>query len=198
MGFKMVNVMKSPILALLTLFCFSLSIFAQSENRNDTLNVSFLPSDNYLSNRFKETADGYIISFKPIELMHNSISTSLASSNFQFLKPQLNFSNSFKSYSSPNDKQYFLLTTANIDYLNFNESWHLLNLTSTTYRLNNGSKITTYGLYNNLSYPFSQPSMIMRNQNQFVGGLEFRSANGKFGINIQVQRRSAFPFSPFY
>ncbi len=65
-----------------------------------------------------------------------------------------------------------------------------------SFQLKNGMRMNTYGDYNKEGYRVLNPSALPWERNNFRGAFELKSANGNFGIRIEVQqgRNSAFPY----
>lgn len=69
-------------------------------------------------------------------------------------------------------------------------------MNSTTFKLNNGVQIVTYGDYNSEGYKRKIPSAYPWEKNDFRGGFEIKSGNGKFGFRVEFDRRGANPYGP--
>lgn len=69
------------------------------------------------------------------------------------------------------------------------------NLQMGSFTLKNGMRINTYGEYNKDGWKVPNPSALPWEKNNFKGAFEMKSANGAFGIRIEVQqgRNQAFP-----
>lgn len=69
------------------------------------------------------------------------------------------------------------------------------NLQMGSFTLKNGMRINTYGEYNKDGWKVPNPSALPWEKNNFKGAFEMKSANGAFGIRIEVQqgRNHAFP-----
>lgn len=64
-----------------------------------------------------------------------------------------------------------------------------------SFRLKNGMRIHTYGEYNADGYRMPNRSALPWEKNNFKGAFELKSANGNFGIRIEVQQgRNAYPY----
>ena len=61
-------------------------------------------------------------------------------------------------------------------------------LQSNTYQLNNGMRITTYGLYNKEGWRMPSHSALPWERNMYKGAFELKSSNGAFGIRFEVER----------
>lgn len=69
------------------------------------------------------------------------------------------------------------------------------NLQMGSFTLKNGMRIHTYGEYDKDGWKVPNPSALPWEKNNFKGAFEMKSANGAFGIRIEVQqgRNHAFP-----
>lgn len=56
-----------------------------------------------------------------------------------------------------------------------------------SYKLKNGIRINTYGQYNADGYKVYNPSALPWQRNNFNAAFEVKSANGNFGIKVEVQ-----------
>lgn len=63
-----------------------------------------------------------------------------------------------------------------------------------SFTLKNGMRINTYGEYNKDGYKVHNPSALPWQKNNFKGAFEMKSANGSFGIRIEVQQGRQNPF----
>ena len=73
----------------------------------------------------------------------------------------------------------------------FNHSSHLQ---MGSFKLKNGMKVNTYGDYNSKGYRVMNPSALPWERNNFRGAFELKSANGNFGIRVEVQQGRNNPF----
>lgn len=62
----------------------------------------------------------------------------------------------------------------------------MLNWQGTSYKLNNGMRINLYGEYNADGYRVYNPSALPWERNNFNAAFEMKSANGNFGIKVEV------------
>lgn len=70
----------------------------------------------------------------------------------------------------------------------------LQNLQMGSFRLKNGMRINTYGEYNKEGWKVRNPSALPWERNNFRGAFELKSANGSFGIRIEVQQGKTTPY----
>lgn len=64
---------------------------------------------------------------------------------------------------------------------NMNVQWQ-----GASYKLNNGIRINTYGEYDSNGYKRVNPTAMPWQRNNFNAAFEMKSANGKFGIKVEV------------
>ncbi len=62
-------------------------------------------------------------------------------------------------------------------------------LMMSSFKLKNGMRLNTYGQYNREGFRMVNPSALPWERNNFKGAFELKSANGNFGIRIEVERR---------
>ena len=67
-------------------------------------------------------------------------------------------------------------------------------LQGTTYQFKNGMRLTTYGEYDADGYKRPNPSALPWEKNNFHGGFEWKSANGKFGVRMEVKTGRNYPY----
>ena len=68
------------------------------------------------------------------------------------------------------------------------------NLQMGSFRLKNGMRINTYGEYDKDGRKVPNPSALPWERNNFKGAFELKSANGSFGIRIEVQQGRNGPY----
>ena len=68
------------------------------------------------------------------------------------------------------------------------------NLQMGSFKLKNGMRINTYGEYDKDGWRVPNPSALPWEKNNFKGAFEMKSANGAFGIRIEVQQGNRRPF----
>ena len=67
------------------------------------------------------------------------------------------------------------------------------NLQMGSFTLKNGMRIHTYGEYDKDGWKVPNPSALPWEKNNFKGAFELKSANGSFGIRIEVQQADTCP-----
>ena len=65
---------------------------------------------------------------------------------------------------------------------------------SSSYRLKNGMRLNTYGEYNAEGRKVMNPAALPWERNNFNAAFEMKSANGNFGIRVEVQRGRNTPY----
>lgn len=68
------------------------------------------------------------------------------------------------------------------------------NLQMGSFRLKNNWQLNTYGEYNKDGYKVFNPSALPWERNNFKGAFELKSADGSFGIRVEVQKGRETPF----
>lgn len=68
------------------------------------------------------------------------------------------------------------------------------NLQMGSFKLKNGMRLNTYGEYNADGYKVPNRSALPWEKNNFKGAFELKSANGAFGIRVEVQQGCTAPF----
>lgn len=69
-----------------------------------------------------------------------------------------------------------------------------LNWQSTSFTLNNGIRINTYGEYDSDGYKRYNPSALPWEKNNFNAAFEIKSPNGKFGFKVEVHHGRNYPY----
>lgn len=175
--------MKKLILSLSLLLAIT-TAFAQSELPADSLPRS--PRENY-----KEFG-GFLLDMGLMSVMPPRL-------------PQLNFdmsSEASKDYNqlfrlnpditySQGASYLFSPSYSGFGWPGFGSSQHLQ---MGSFKLKNGMRINTYGEYNAEGYRVPNRSALPWEKNTFKGAFELKSANGSFGIRIEMQQGR----SPYY
>lgn len=68
------------------------------------------------------------------------------------------------------------------------------NLQMGTFHLKNGMTLHTYGEYDKDGWKVRNPSALPWQRNNFRGAFELKSANGSFGVRIEVQQGRQIPY----
>lgn len=78
-----------------------------------------------------------------------------------------------------------LSTTYGRGMMHNSEQWQ-----SASFKLKNGMRLNTYGSYNADGYRVHDPSALPWERNNFKGAFELKSANGAFGIKVEVKTQN--------
>ena len=76
----------------------------------------------------------------------------------------------------------------------YNPGYGNVNWQGASYKLKNGMRINTYGEYNADGYKVYNPSAMPWERNNFNAAFEIKSANGNFGIRVEMQGGRNNPF----
>ena len=76
--------------------------------------------------------------------------------------------------------------TSSLSLLYMGNGSNLVNWQGASYKLNNGMKINLYGEYDADGYKVYNPSALPWQRNNFNAAFEMKSANGNFGIKVEV------------
>lgn len=107
------------------------------------------------------------------------------------LNPDVTYSQGLSNIFSLSNSQYFSSNPFGLTGL-----WNSTdNLQMGSFKLKNGMRINTYGEYDKDGWKVRNPSALPWEKNNFKGAFELKSANGSFGIRIEVQqgRNPSFP-----
>lgn len=63
-----------------------------------------------------------------------------------------------------------------------------------SFRLKNGWRLNTYGEYDKDGWRMPTPSALPWQKDNFKGAFELKSANGSFGIRVEVRKGHEWPF----
>ena len=174
--------MKKLILSL-SLLLATVAVSAQSELPSDSIPRS--PSENY-----KEFGgfllDMGLMSVMPPQLPKMNFDISDAGKDYNRffrLHPDVTYSQGLSDVFSP--------FYSGFGWSGFGSSQ---NLQMGSFKLKNGMRINTYGEYNADGYKVPDRSALPWEKNTFKGAFELKSANGAFGIRIEVQQGK----NPYY
>lgn len=177
--------MKKWIL-LISIWAGSLASFAQSEVAADSLPVISLDGSRYKS------FDGFLLDMDAMLVAPPPL-----------IPPQLTYQPYRASEMLPDYNERFRpgssITYDRVTYtsgtLGFGSLYTGMptTLQSATFRLNNGLRITTYGEYDAQGRKVKNYQALPWERNNFKGAFEVKSANGNFGIRLEVQRGRTFP-----
>lgn len=181
--------MKHFLLLLFLLTCCH-PLFAQSEVHSDTLRNMSLP----------QTKDfgGFLLDMNLMKMAAPKLPSSKleipdASKDYGFifqLDPNKTYSQGFSNVFNPSVGSVYSLNPFGLT--GFGGSSQYLQMGS--FKLKNGMQLNTYGDYNADGRRVFNPSALPWERNNFRGAFELKSANGNFGIKIEVQQERGFPY----
>lgn len=178
--------MKQILFCLLLLACFT-PLKAQNEVVPDSLS-SELPAT------VKEF-DGFLLDMSILPkvlpapfLPKYSLELPDASKDYSFLLRLNSDATYTQGYTSPfsfSDGSYFS-TGNHLFPSSFDSS---SNLQMGSFRLKNGMRLNTYGQYNKEGWRVPSHNALPWEKNSYKGAFELKSADGKFGIRVEVEQR---------
>ena len=173
-----VYLIMRKLLLSIVLSISSLSLYAQSEVSIDT--IPFTLNDSY--KEYGEfLLDMSLFSMDPPKIQ---------AVNLQLIDKSKDYSKIFGlnkdvTYSSMTISDYGTMSPF---FSGFNSYGEVTNMQAQTVTLKNGIRLTTYGQYNADGYRMPTTGGMPWNRNAFKGGFELKSANGAFGIRVEVQQ----------
>ena len=106
------------------------------------------------------------------------------------LNPDVTYSQGLSDRFSPGNSSYF-----GSNPFGLTGFWNSTdNLQMGSFKLKNGMRINTYGEYDKDGWKVPNPSALPWEKNNFKGAFEMKSANGSFGIRIEVQQGRNAPY----
>lgn len=177
--------MKKPILFLLLMFSV---IYASAQSEVPSDSIHHAPSAN-----IKEFGgfllDMGLMNVAPPKLPKLQLGIPDAGKDYNQLfrlNPDAQYSQGFTNAFSPSP------------FSGFGYGWGLSSspqfMQMGTFKLKNGMRIHTYGDYNKDGWKVSNRSALPWQKNNFRGAFELKSANGAFGIRIEVQQGRNAPY----
>ncbi len=172
------------------LFCllviiFPFTIYAQSEIPSDD-NTPYILNDNY--KEYGEfLLDVSLFNISPPEipkLDYKILDQSKDFSKIFRLNPDVTYSKGLSNIFTPSFSSF-----GRIDGFSNTD-----NLQMGSFKLKNGMRLNTYGDYNSKGYRMPNRSAMPWERNNFRGAFELKSANGSFGIRVEVQQGRTQPF----
>ncbi|WP_291530537.1 occludin [Bacteroides sp. UBA939] len=166
-------------------FClFAIRVNAQNE----------IPADSTHNITLSETKDfdGFLLDMSLMKMAapqmpRFTLSIPDASKDYSFmfrLNPDATYSQGLSDMFSLGNSTVYSMNPFGLT--GFGSSLH--NLQMGSFRLKNGMRINTYGEYNKDGWRVPNPSALPWERNNFKGAFELKSANGSFGIRIEVQQ----------
>ena len=180
---------KRALLFLLVLLTSALSVHAQEEVPTDTINGLPTTVKNY---------DGFLLDMGLMNLSAPTLprftlevpDASKDYSSLFRLNPNESYSQGFYNPFSLNNSTYY-----SSNPFGLNSFWGSAdNLQMGSFRLKNGMRLNTYGQYDKDGWRVPNPSALPWEKNNFKGAFELKSANGAFGIRIEVQQGKHVPY----
>ena len=177
--------MKKLILSF-SLLLVTIASFAQSELSSDSLPRS--PQENY-----KEFG-GFLLDMGLMNVMPSQLpkmefklfDTGKDFNQLFNLNPDITYSQGMSNIFSPSFYSSGLYR--------FGGFGSTQNLQMGSFKLKNGMRLNTYGEYNANGYKVPNRSALPWEKNNFKGAFELKSANGAFGIRVEVQQGRTDPF----
>ena len=178
-------------IGLIILFCrFSFRVNAQNE----------IPADSVRSMNMPETKDfdGFLLDMNLMKMAAPQVPKMKleipdASKDYSFLfrlDPNITYSQGYSHLFSLGSSTLYSMNPFGLT--GFGSSPQ--NLQMGSFRLKNGMRINTYGEYNKDGWKVPNPSALPWERNNFKGAFELKSANGSFGIRIEVQQGRTAPY----
>lgn len=179
---------KRTLLCLLVLLTSALSVHAQ-EVPTDTINGLPATVKNY---------DGFLLDMGLMNLSAPTLprftlevpDASKDYSSLFRLNPNESYSQGFYNPFSLNNSTYY--SSNPFGLTGFGNAAD--NLQMGSFRLKNGMRLNTYGQYDKDGWRVPNPSALPWEKNNFKGAFELKSANGAFGIRIEVQQGKHVPY----
>ncbi len=179
--------MKRILFCIIALLAGILSAGAQNETRTDTIGELPLNVRNY---------DGFLLdmglmSMSPPTLPKFTLEVPDAGKDYSrifSLNPDVTYSQGFSHLFSLGNSRYFGLSPFGLTGFGSPTG----NLQMGSFRLKNGMRLNTYGEFNQAGRRVYNPSALPWEKNNFKGAFELKSANGAFGIRIEVQQGKGY------
>ncbi|MCD8293061.1 MAG: occludin [Prevotellaceae bacterium] len=186
--------MKCLPLFIIVLLAGCLPLHAQEDAAVDTLSLPHAPEGNLLPADTREY-DGFLIDMGLMDMSAAPTATPRAaygmppigkdfSRMFQ-LNPNVIYSQGWSRVFAP--EHSFVYSMNPFGWGGFWDSTPV-NLQMGSFRLNNGMRLNTYGEYTKEGYRVPNRSALPWERNNFKGAFELKSANGSFGIRVEVRQ----------
>lgn len=178
-------------IAIIILLCFlALRVSAQNEIPADSVRSTSMPA-------IKEL-DGFLLDMNLMKMAappmpKPTLTVPDASKDYSFLfrlNPDVTYSQGFSDMFSPGSSTFYSMNPFGLTGFGSSPT----NLQMGSFRLKNGMHINTYGEYNKDGWKVPNPSALPWERNNFKGAFEMKSANGAFGIRIEVQQGRTTPY----
>ena len=193
--------MKQVCLFIIALFAGSISLYAQSEAQGDSIRSHVLPDgtppEGALMPEVKNY-DGFLLDMSLLKME----APRLPEFTLEIPDASKDYSRMFRLNPNATYSQglsnVFSLTNSTVYSMNpfgLSGFWSSPeNLQMGSFTLKNGMRIHTYGEYDKDGWKVPNPSALPWEKNNFKGAFELKSANGSFGIRIEVQQGRHVPY----
>lgn len=188
--------MKQALFFILILFAHAVTASAQNEVSADTITRKDISSKENLLPEVKNyngfLLDMSLMNITAPKLPSFSLKIPDASKDYNSifrLNPDATYSQGLSDLFSLSNSRYFGLNPFGLT--GFGNPAE--NLQMGSFKLKNGMRINTYGEYDKDGWKVPNPSALPWEKNNFKGAFELKSANGSFGIRIEVQQGKGAP-----
>lgn len=180
-------------IGLIALFCLlTISVSAQTEVPADSVPDMSMPAT--------KDFDGFLLDMNLMKMAAPqmpkfTLEVPDASKDYSFLfrmNPDISYSQGYAHIFSPGTSTIYGLNPFGLTGFGFGSS--PVNLQMGSFKLKNGMRINTYGEYNKDGWKVPNHSALPWERNNFRGAFELKSANGSFGIRIEVQQGRNAPY----
>lgn len=181
-------------IGLVLLFCLlTLSVSAQNEVPADSVSNISMPAT--------KDFDGFLLDMNllkmaaPPQIPKLTLDVPDASKDYSFLfrlNPDITYSQGYSHLFGTAGSSFYSMNPFGLTGFGFGAS--PVNLQMGSFKLKNGMRINTYGEYNKDGWKVPNPSALPWERNNFKGAFELKSANGSFGIRIEVQQGRNAPY----
>lgn len=179
--------MRKTILFLASL-ALVLTTHAQTELSNDSIHGISLKEIDAIDGRF--LLDMHTFTMLP---------PTLTTPTFNWM--QMEQKELYNDFWNDDKKVTYGTTVANFNHLPYRGGWigsgwsnGPTTWQSSSFQLKNGMRINSYGEYNADGYKVVNPAALPWERNNFNAAFEMKSANGNFGIRVEVQRGRNTPY----
>lgn len=181
--------MKKLILSI-TLFLAAVTVSAQSEEPADS--IRGISMENY-----KEFGDGFLLDMGMMIVAPPPLTPPQLSFDFRSLSPTKDYQKLFRLnpdiiYGRENSNSVFSRGLYGYGPYGFGSMPPTLQ--SASFKLKNGLRLNTYGEYDADGNKVRNPSALPWEKNNFNAAFEVKSANGNFGIRVEVQQGRSTPY----
>lgn len=178
-------------IGMIMLFCLlAIQVSAQNEMPADTIRSVNMPAT--------KEFDGFLLDMNLLKMAapqmpKPTLDIPDASKDYSFLfrlNPNVTFSQGYSHIFSLGSSSIYSMNPFGLSGFGASPQ----NLQMGSFQLKNGMRINTYGEYNKDGWKVPNPSALPWERNNFKGAFELKSANGSFGIRIEVQQGKTSPY----